>query len=475
MTLVDGSSANVDEQVAERAPENDAEALFEEARRRRRRRRLLATCAVVAAVSTTVGLIVGLGGRGPGKGEAGRSGPAGTTSTGGHGSSSSAPSPAPPGEAIAQQLGVLGQGREGLRVGWAVGPSGIFLTTDGGKLWRGITPKLLADQVPEEVVGTITAASARDLWIPVADVKGIVPAAAVGSNAPARGSGIERTTNGGRSWKLSVLPGCLTSCAQASVSFPDARIGFALVPPEKGESARLYVSVDGGRRWTLRSRPPGFGSPATVVFSNRSLGWAVSGSPRNWDQAPWKLWRTTNGGRTWRRAPDLPSADRYQLPIVFSHNQAVVLGLDGPEDRSRLTVFVTRDGGRSWSSHRLPGTKNLHSFGGAPLAPGGIPFAASSLHNWSLFIGPTLFTTTDAGERWEDVVPSPSWGTGSLLHLVFGSTERGWAVATDSTCRNSAAMKSCILTPSMLYETRNGGRSWRLLPYARTVTTPRER
>jgi len=61
------------------------------------------------------------------------------------------------------------------------------------------------------------------------------------------------------------------------------------------------------------------------------------------------LYRTTDGGETWRQAPGLPTGDRYEPPQSFGGGDGVVLGVGRAP-----VVFVTSDGGRTWSPHRAP-------------------------------------------------------------------------------------------------------------------------
>ncbi len=111
--------------------------------------------------------------------------------------------------------------------------------------------------------------------------------------------------------------------------FPTARRGVAVgYIEESGRTrGRAVVTSDGGARWTMVPLPrPGL----SVFFLNDTLGWVVT--PRG-------IYRTEEGGRSWRR---LPRSPRGTLRVWFldpRHGFAVGL---------RKSVHETLDGGKSW-------------------------------------------------------------------------------------------------------------------------------
>ncbi len=128
----------------------------------------------------------------------------------------------------------------------------------------------------------------NDLWLVLYDVPGLVPYGE-SQDGSDRGEGIDRSTDGGRSWSFSTLPGCVQLCGPTALSFVDADHGFAAVSGDQGNPhgppAMLFATQDGGASWQQLATPPDLGGvvmdgPAPdskLVFTTAQDGWAVSG------------------------------------------------------------------------------------------------------------------------------------------------------------------------------------------------------
>ena len=71
--------------------------------------------------------------------------------------------------------------------------------------------------------GALAGIGAGDLWLPVHEVVGVVPPG-TGVDGSTRGAGIERSTNGGRSWMFTRFPGVCRSVATTSISASSANL-----------------------------------------------------------------------------------------------------------------------------------------------------------------------------------------------------------------------------------------------------------
>src|SRR5207248_818013 len=165
-------------------------------------------------------------------------------------------------------------------MGWAMNGLGLWLTLDGGKTWRTITPPNVSaagDAVAR--VNQIEFVDKRDGWISASDIPGRAPLL--------RHLAIDRTTDGGRTWKSVIPPGCAL-CGGTQLSFLDARHGYALLGPPP--QSRLYETANGGETWRLIANPPFVGA---IEFLNRSTALAVTRSG--------VLYRTTDGGSHWQK------------------------------------------------------------------------------------------------------------------------------------------------------------------------------
>ena len=261
----------LDPQVAE-----DIEDLFKEARQRRRRRRalLVAGVVLVLAVAATIFAVTG--------GDAG--GPPGIPvhRVGGPRTVPSTPipesQPPPTGGSYTavQEIGLADNG-----LGWVADASGIYVTADQGLSWRAVTPPIFPGQDPSDRIDAMVGVGSTDLWLPVVDVIGLLPPTK--GEASDRFNGIEHSTDGGTTWTFTALPGCLQACgADISLSFPDARHGFALEQGGgNGQQATLFSTDDGGATWAAGGSLPDIGSldigSGQMVFSDAHDGWVTTG------------------------------------------------------------------------------------------------------------------------------------------------------------------------------------------------------
>ena len=141
-------------------------------------------------------------------------------------------------------------------VAWAASETGIFVTTDGGRAWRTVTPPNLDHDFPSEHIGSMDAVGKNDLWLVLVDVPGLVPYSQ-STNGSDRGGGIDRSTNGGRTWTFRALPGCIQACGAALfVSFVDPDHGFAAMGSDLSGSTELFSTADGGITWTPKGEIP---------------------------------------------------------------------------------------------------------------------------------------------------------------------------------------------------------------------------
>jgi photosystem II stability/assembly factor-like uncharacterized protein len=333
---------------------------------------------------------------------------------------------------------IIGEaGLAGPGLGWAMNGLGLWWTADGGQQWTAIAPpdvRAIGDVVAR--VDDVAAVDDRHIWLAVADVRGAKEVA--GST---RHMALERSQDGGRSWQSVIPPGCY-GCGGAHLSFLDTRHGFALtgIQPQP----RLYVTGDGGRHWQPRATDATFVGP--IRFQSAEDGVAVSEGG--------VVYRTRDGGRHWRRvifaAParyrGLPAA--AGVPRFFGLREGVVPVRFRERSRAQpVVVYVTHDGGGSWSPRPEPPTVDLRAQSWA--FPEAVPFSAATAKDWFLFVGPELYATHDGGRTWT-VTRTVAPPAPRVWDVSFTSARDGWAIFG---LRNGAA----------LVKTTDGGRSWTAL------------
>jgi photosystem II stability/assembly factor-like uncharacterized protein len=388
---------------------DELEALIREARARQRRRALMICVSVLVAVGIGFALWMVLSGS---DGSAVGSSDGRITGT------------AQSGGGAGRRRGIGGVGSAG-GVTWAISGRGFWLTTDGGRAWRHARlPHLARGGVadgradPIANIADVQFVDRRDGWV-----------------STTGRSGIYRTTDGGRTWSVLRVPGCRDSCANARISFLDARHGFALTALRRGE--QLFRTADGGETWQLVSRPA-VGGP--ISFLNGRDGFLVEPQlvmglvPAE----PGVLFHTSAGGRTWAREA-VPPYD-MQLPFAaFGRNLVVSAFRKDQVTGVPETIYASADAGDHWKAHSVP----------LPVTAGLTSFSAASPDTWYLSATRKLLVTRDGGRSWRTIVIHGLPPRAKIEKIVFSSRRDGWAIVYG------------LGPDGMLFHTTDGGIRWR--------------
>lgn len=333
---------------------------------------------------------------------------------------------------------------------WAIDRHGfVWLTMDSGRTWRiSLREKLRARvkgkpfkmQSPRVVayLNQVQFVDKRHGWIS-ATLDG-------DPNTPpidTRPWAIERTVDGGRTWRVSWLPGC--GCDGGTLSFYDARHGYVLASNLSGRGNKLFWTDDGGASWQLVSRSPHLG---LITFLDRQDG--LLGTPPtvtgmglggNGREGPAVLYRTTDGGKTWTRDRVPRASPGLFLPVSSFGRRLVVA--DGMGNHTR--VYASADGGAHWTASIPP----------LPAKARAIDFSVGSPEMWAFLTRGRLYVTHDGGQRWNRIGPRGLPRPDDIYPIVFSSPLVGWTLMTRF---------------KELYRTTDGGRHW--MPVVLQPTTP---
>jgi photosystem II stability/assembly factor-like uncharacterized protein len=339
---------------------------------------------------------------------------------------------------------------------WARGgvSSNLFESTDGGDRWRRIT-------MPEPLSLSFLALTASG--------------ALLGAD-PSR-PGVYRSTDGGRTWSLSGVPGDkigaftvdgasgaiyvttyggklfqTTDGGDSWQTAPtDLAYGAIVTDPSDpavsyaaawGNPAGIVKSVDHGHTWTAADK----GIHSTVITS---LAFVPSGPATLYAGTLGnQLFKSTNRGRTWRSASaGLGNSSVSTLAVEARRPHTIFAGTQWSG------LFKTTDGGLSW--HRVP-------IGFPAKAQARVPaVAADPQHPDTVYVaacrgggcvGPGVFLkSVDGGSTWRRITTVP-WLVQAIAidprrtSTVFAGTTRGG-----------------------LFRSRDGGSSWHQVATARGV------
>ncbi|HEV2666216.1 MAG TPA: YCF48-related protein, partial [Blastocatellia bacterium] len=183
-----------------------------------------------------------------------------------------------------------------------------------------------------------------------------------------------------------------------------------------------------------------------VYFLDSTTGWAAGDAGA--------VYRTTDGGRDWK--PQSPGSDADINFIYFIDlNHGWALGKSGAKtsdaNGGENVLFITSDGGRTWTSKPLPNVTGLHFI--------------NAKTGWAVGRNFTLLKTTDGGLEWskvggvEKLVGSPVESSNydfGFSDIHFTDAKHGWLIANYyGQARNDIGG---------VFKTSDGGATWKRLP-----------
>jgi photosystem II stability/assembly factor-like uncharacterized protein len=215
----------------------------------------------------------------------------------------------------------------------------------------------------------LLAVSAPAQWIPqqsgtTARFRGVSAASRTVAWASGSGGTYARTTDGGATWRSSIMPGA-SQLDFRDVEAVDANTAYLLsIGP--GEQSRIYKTTDGGSGWMVQftnHNPKAFFD--AFAFWDARTGIAMSDPV----DGRFILIKTADGGATWKELPreNTPPALEGDGAFAASGTCIAVQGKQnvwfGTGGAAVARVFRSTDGGNTWKVASTPITAGNASSG----------------------------------------------------------------------------------------------------------------
>ena len=246
---------------------------------------------------------------------------------------------------------------------------------------------------------------------------------------------IYKTTDGGATWTMQFQnqnPGAFYDC----IAFWTPRRGLSHSDSVNGVFPELRTT-DGGRHWNdiSANMPPALTGEASFAASNTCL--AVQGLRNAWiatgGSAVARIIATTDGGDTWNAydTPIVSSPSAGAFTVAFRDpNRGIVGGGDlDPTDPNNARTAISRDGGRTWTLTNAPPVTGA-IFGLAYASGGNREERAEDDESRSVVITANAggaAWTPDEGKTWFSLPLTGYWA------VAFASPKAGWLVGVHGT------------------------------------------
>lgn len=359
------------------------------------------------------------------------------------------PAPTPPSPSVVVSPVLLHVDFLDTENGWGIAANSagcVLRTTDGGTTWLNVSPP-----------GASQIDGSSQLFLLDNDHAWLQTPAGTGLSTGT----LHRTGDGGLTWTSHPTPFGL-----ADLQFLDSNTGRALAyrQADNGSQAvELFQTSDGGATWTsvFHNDPTQPGSSDSLPLSGIKNGLTFVDASTGWVTGYWPtggevyLFVTHDGGASWTQQA-IPLTPGYegnvyetQAPIFFGADGFLPVSVHMPGGVTNRTFYITHDGGATWNGDPENANWSLPTLTGR----GEYSFAdATTGVDW------------DGGDNFRYIYEwqngMPAWGglrtsldlRDRLAELDFVSGSTGWALTTvDDAGR------------SQLYRTDDGGGNWTAL------------
>lgn len=242
------------------------------------------------------------------------------------------------------------------------------------------------------------------------------------------------TTDQGNTWQTikSQAVGNAFECA----TMTDPHSAWAV-----NHEGEVLTKASGGGTWRrvydLKAQSS-FTGAKQIEFVNATVGWILESL---------SIWRTNDGGNTWRETLSVLTAGFRGQPTRLYPIDDKTLIVTGTEGQ----ICVTKDGGETWNITRLADDVDFRDVSFADQLRGWICGSRSGEAS-----APVVFRTTDGGTSWIDITPTNQVMIPSSVSFVGN---QGW-LAGHRQVKNDHP----VPMEGVLLHTTDGGTQWTTMP-----------
>jgi photosystem II stability/assembly factor-like uncharacterized protein len=296
------------------------------------------------------------------------------------------------------------------------GPTVLMNTTDGGQSWHE------QFRIPDgSGIGSFHFWNAKDGEL-VENVPSTLPPSKV-PGAPGSSNMVDRTyrtQDGGAHWQLVDRPTDWAAIGGPSFFLTEME-GWRIIGSVRGATPQpVQHTTDSGTHWTtVGTLPSGawlgnlsFTDPRTgwlAASQSKSYGWDASGKPIPFTPAAALLYVTRDGGQTWTPvdlplpAEAAPNDVRLESPVVFGNDVLQQFQVTGPPPTFRADPSQPPTTKGWMHSYMLQSHDGGRTWADLQQTPGGLQQGGAlffDARHWILSHGSDITETFDAGKTW---------------------------------------------------------------------------
>lgn len=321
---------------------------------------------------------------------------------------------------------------ENSTTGWSFSGHQVFHTTDGGQRWTNVTPADVTHSAKIHQLIRVTSqfSSFQSAWVV--------------SQTRFDTFVLSHTQNAGQHWtqKSFHLPGIETHFSLHQIDFTNALQGWIVLSPGAFGPAfpvQVWKTANGGTTWRLIYQNNAIGG--AMSFNGLQNGWMVMQQFANTGRPLFALYHSTNAGHTWKSVSfkSVPNLDNLGSPTFTDQHGllAVVGNFTAPSQY--LAVLRSGDGGQHWGAMSPKLSALTTDYADVQTIGGHLAWALSSGKLWR---------STNGGHAW--TYQSADRFLAHAMGMNFLNAKVGWI------------WKTSPMGTTQLWETLSGGRHWTL-------------